>query len=391
MHIFLEVIFFLGIILLFHSYIIFPFLLKILAGKKNLPEYPLPETQELPFVSIILAAYNEEKVIGEKLRSVLHTSYPLHKFEILIGSDASTDNTDSIIQKFIKEGAPVLLHRFSGRSGKSFIVNELVKIAKGEVFIFTDANIYFTEHLFSRLVSHFSNASIGLVGANIINSGMRKDGISFQEKTYIQRENQIKHREGLLWGTMMGAFGACYAMRKELFIPIRKNFFMEDFFITMHVLSMNKKAINDLQAIAYEDVSNDWREEFKRKVRISAGNFQNLRVYGRMIFPFHKPLGFTFLSHKVLRWLGPFFIITSYIASLLLFDENLFYRIMFILQTIGIISPVIDYLLSKMKIHNFVIRLVGYFYTMNAALLLGFVKYSKGIRSSTWKPTVRNT
>ncbi|MFN0274527.1 MAG: glycosyltransferase [Chitinophagales bacterium] len=350
----------------------------------------MSEENQLPIVSIIMAAYNEEKVLEEKMKSVVQTKYPSVQYEILIGSDASTDNTDNIIKKFEQQGYPVKLIRFQGRSGKSFIINELVPLAKGEILIFTDANIYFSKELIPQLVSHFSDKNVGLVGANILNSGMRKDGISFQEKTYIQRENRIKYNEGLLWGVMMGAFGACYAVRRGLFKPIRSNFYMEDFFISMYVLSQGKKAINNLSAIAYEDVSNDWKEEFKRKVRISAGNFQNLGVYWRKIFPLHKPLGFSFFSHKVIRWFGPFFIIVAYLANLLLIHENLFYQILFIFQTLGMLTPIIDQIFSRIKIHNFALRLVAYFYTMNAALLVGFIKYCKGIESSIWKPTERN-
>ncbi|MBC8173112.1 MAG: glycosyltransferase [Chitinophagales bacterium] len=385
-----NIILFFSILCLLHSYLIFPAVLKILSANKKLPGRKKVEEKDLPHVCVLMAAYNEEKVISEKIKSVFQTSYPVEKLKLIIGSDGSTDLTDTIIQSFISREYPVIFKRFAGRNGKAYILNELSEMATGEILILTDANIYFTEALVPVLVSHFTDESVGLVGANIINTGMRSDGISFQEETYIQRENMIKYREGVLWGTMMGAFGACYAIRKSLFPPIPANFLMEDFYITMHVLAQGKKAINELGAIAYEDVSNLIKEEFKRKTRISAGNYQNLGVYYRYLFlPFSKT-GFSFISHKFLRWMGPFLIFLAYISSILLIHQNLFYLILFILQTIGFLMPFIDTALKRMNIHIFAIRLVSYFYIMNAALFLGFIKYARGIRTSVWNPTIRN-
>ncbi|MFI5171369.1 MAG: glycosyltransferase [Chitinophagales bacterium] len=388
-----QIIFWICVASMVHSYLLYPWLLKLVArGKEKKASLSTSNenVQSSLSVSVIMSVYNEERVIENKIRSVFKTKFPASKLEMVIGSDGSTDATDVIIEKLITEGYNIHFKKFGGRNGKSNIINALVPLAKGEIFMLTDANILFDEHTIPQLINHFNDEAIGLVGANIINTGLRKDGISFQEKTYIQRENMIKYREGILWGTMMGAFGACYAIRSTLFTTIPPTFLMEDFFITLNVLKSGKKAVADLQANAYEDVSNLVKEEFKRKVRISAGNFQNLGVfYPLLIRPF-SGIGFSFLSHKVLRWLGPLFIIGAFVSSALLYDKNLFYRLLFFLQVAGFISPLIDNLMSRMNMHNFAIRLIAYFYMMNFALLLGLAKYIRGIRSNTWNPTQRN-
>ncbi len=343
-----------------------------------------------PLVSVIMSVFNEEKVIENKIRSVFNSNYPTSQLEMVIGSDGSTDATDAIIEKLIAEGFNIRFKKFGERSGKSNIVNALIPDALGVVYILTDANIFFERDTIPFLLRHFQNSEVGLVGANVMNTGLQKEGISHQEETYIKRENKIKFQEGLVWGTMMGAFGACYAIRAELFSKIPQNFLMEDFYITLGVIKAKKLSISDPEARVFEDVSNLVKEEFKRKIRISAGNFQNLSVfYGLLKNPF-SDAGFSFLSHKVLRWKGPFFILAMLIINAFLLEQNLFYQILFFFQILGLLTPVFDYLLSKVNIHNFALRLVAYFYMMNFALLLGFIKYTGGIRSNTWNPTQRN-
>jgi len=384
-----EILFWFCVILLAHSYVVYPLVLKMLAANIKVPK-PTPHCDPQPMVSVLMAVYNEEKVLAQKIRSVFNTEYPLAQLEMLIGSDGSTDATNTIIQQLINEGYRINFIPFAGRSGKTQIINALVPLANGSIFIPTDANILFEPLTIPNLVAHFTDSTIGLVAANILNTGLSKDGISYQEQSYIQRENSIKLYEGQLWGTMMGAFGACYAIRANLFPAIPRNFFMEDFYITLSVIQSGKKSIAEPNAIAYEDVSNAIQEEFKRKIRISAGNFQNLAIFWPLIFKPYTGAGFSFLSHKVLRWLGPFFLIIAFIANCFLFNNSLFYQITFYLQLFGFITPLLDKCFSKLNLHIFGLRLMAYFYIMNLALLIGFFKYVKGIKSSAWNPTKRN-
>ncbi len=360
-----------------------------MAKGKSLKHLEADQTA-IPQVSVLMSVYNEERVLENKIRSVFNSEYPADKIELVIGSDGSTDQTDAIIEKFIEQGHPIIFKKFGGRNGKSNIINELAPLANGTIFILTDANILFEPQTIPALVRHFSDPAIGLVGANIVNSGLSHDGISFQEEAYIKRENLIKYREGLIWGSMMGAFGACYAVRKELFQRIPANFLMEDFFITLGVIRKNKKSISDLDAKAYEDVSNLVNEEFKRKIRISAGNFQNLFYYSALLLNPFSGTGFSLWSHKVLRWCTPFLILICIACLACLQFQNLFYFVLLIVNLLLLCTPFIDWLLSKMNIHNFVLRLIAYFYVMNLALILGFFKYLGGIKSNAWNPTQRN-
>ena len=315
-----ELVFILSIFCILQSYLFYPWIISLMSRNKKQNKFTYTRNElELPAISILLAAYNEELVIEEKIRKTFECNYPLDKIEFLIGSDASTDRTNEIIKGLASNYSNLKLFEFPARSGKSFIINELVKSTSNEIYILTDANVIFEKDTIYQLVKHYKNPDIALVGGNIINSRFRKDGISIQEEKYISRENLIKYQEGILWGSMVGAFGGCYSLRSHYYAPVPPRFFMDDFYITMNVIENKGKCINELKAICYEDISNKITEEFRRKVRISIGNFQNLFRYWKLLFPIFSGVSFSFFSHKILRWLGPFLLLLIFISNVFLY------------------------------------------------------------------------
>jgi cellulose synthase/poly-beta-1,6-N-acetylglucosamine synthase-like glycosyltransferase len=386
----MEFLFWLSVLLVFHSYILFPLILRIMSISKKSNRILYSKDENLPSVSVIMSAYNEENVIVQKLESLLITDYPKDKLEIWIGSDNSSDQTNDILKDYASKYSNVKPVLYEVRQGKANIINQLAAQANGEVLVLTDANVYFTKDTVFNLVRHFKNRLIDVVGGNILNTNIKKTGISFQEKTYLVNENKMKYYEGIIWGSMMGAFGGCYAIRKLKYAPVPKNYYMDDFYITMNVLSNGGKAINELEAVCHEDVSNLVYEEFRRKMRISIGNFQNLSTYKSMLWPPFNGIAFSFLSHKVLRWYTPVFIIAAWLSNLFLFKHNGLYQTFFILQSFLLLIPVIDYVLRKINIHNVILRFISHFYLMNLTLLIGMFIYLKGVKTNVWQPTKRN-
>jgi len=183
----------------------------------------------------------------------------------------------------------------------------------------------------------------------------------------------------------MGAEGGCYAIRKVSFSKVPPKFFMDDFYITMNVIEQGKQIVFDKEAVCNEDVPTKSAEEFKRKVRISIGNFQNLMRYKSLLFSFNG-ISFAFWSHKVLRWLTPFLLITAFISTYFLMFHDAYFKILFLLQLFGFVTPVLDWLL---RINIPLMRFVSHFYLMNLALLRGFIIYMKGVESNVWQPTKR--
>ncbi|MFC2121735.1 glycosyltransferase [Bacteroidota bacterium] len=386
------ILFWLSIFAIFHSYVLYPALLIILAQKKKQKSDIFHHDDSLPGVSILMSLFNEEEVIREKIESIFSNNYPEDKLEVIVGSDNSTDKTNEIMEKLSagKYKDRLIFKNFTSRQGKGNIINQLYDIVKGDVLILSDANVIFDVNTIFELARYFKDKNCGLVDTNMINKGLKKEGISLQEKAYISREVLIKNREGLIWGAMMGPFGGCYAIRKELYCHVPPNYLVDDFYINMKILEKNYSCINNLKARVYEDVSNDPGIEFRRKIRIATGNFQNLETFKALLWPPYKGRAFAFLSHKVLRWFGPFFLLIILFTLTYLAFSNFLYLLLLVLYLASLLWPLFDIFLRKIHLHIIVLRFVSHFYSMNLALLIGFYKYLKGVKSNVWEPTKRN-
>jgi cellulose synthase/poly-beta-1,6-N-acetylglucosamine synthase-like glycosyltransferase len=374
-----------------HSYVLFPLILSVLTGKKKNNTLVFSRSEDLPHVDILLAVYNEQVVIDKKIQSTFETNYPLDKIHFYIGSDNSTDNTNAIIERYKIQYPQLSLTVFAGRTGKPTIINQLVENSSSPILVLTDANVFFQPETIYELVKHYKNEEIAVVGGNLINNHHSKEGIAVQENEYIKRENLIKYQEGVLWGAMIGAFGGCFSIRREEYQPAPKNHNVDDFFISMSIYKHGKKAINELNAVYYEDITDKIQEEFRRKVRISIGNFQNLASLRSLLWPLTSGLAFSFISHKILRWLAPVFIITALLVNLFLLSVHDLYLVTWIGQLTLLLIPLVDHLFKKVNVHISLFRFISHFYVMNLALLMGLVNYMTGVKTNIWKPTERNT
>lgn len=391
-----QILFWASFLLLLHSYIVYPMLMSWLASGKKANQHVYSK-DELPRTAIVIAAFNEEKVIKAKLDSIVALDYPAGKYEVFIGSDNSTDATNEICQSYADTYSHIHFVNFEQRSGKAGVLNRLFSIhinkADYKAVVLTDANVMFHPSLLYQLVKHFKESNIGLVAANIINTSAKSNEIADQEKMYISKENELKNHEGLVFGSSIGAFGACYAIRSELIKEIPSNFLMEDFYLSMEVLARNKKSVTELDALAYEDLPGSVDEEFKRKRRISAGNFQNLSVYFPLLLGRPFSVAFAFFSHKVIRWFGPVLLFTGFTTLVflsVLAPVYKLYQVLFVLSNGILFAALLDYALMKLNIHVNLLRLLRYFLMMNFALFLGFIDYVSGVKTNIWKPTERN-
>ncbi len=386
--------------LLAHTYAVFPVVLSLLAKGKRLPHSGFEGEADLPEVAVLMAVYNEEAVLEKTLRSILETDYPVEKVRVWIGSDGSTDRSHEIIESFREKHPNLNLKIFPGRNGKIRIINQLAIDAAAELenpdmalFFLCDANVSWTPALIHQLSRHFSRPEIGFVGASVKDDADDRDGIGDEEDAYVGRENLIKFQEGVLWGQVIGAFGACYAMRVNLFEPVPENYIVDDYFLTVGCLAKGKKGIVDLEAVCHEAVSSDIAEEFRRKRRIATGNFQNRRHFQDYFQPWNGGFAawFAFWSHKGLRWYGPFLIAGAFLSSLML----AILAPVFAVLIAGFLGTFAAALFDKWQSrkengkHVKIFRFIRYFYAMNVALFLGWIAYSKGVKNSVWEPTRR--
>lgn len=380
-----SILLFTSIFLIAYTYVIFPQWMISISGKA------FKISKENQFlnkkIAVLIAAYNEEDVIEQKIRTTFLTKYPHANIECWIGTDKCSDKTDKII-KSLQSEFPQLKHiPFTERTGKPQIINQLFEMQKqsfnAELLILTDADTLFDENTIINIIAPFQNAKIGGVQSVFEVYTASEKGVSAQEIKYNQREVKIKQGEGVL-GAVIGASGACYAIRSELYMPVPKGFLVDDFFLFLQVLNKGYQTVFANNAIARIEISGDSSIEFKRKIRISVGNFQNLFYFTKFLNPFANKSAFIYWSHKVLRWLTPFFMLTALISNALLFSYDIKFEILLYLQLLGYLTLPLDYLLSKVKIKVDVLRFVSHFILMNIALLFGFFKYLKGNSSGVW-------
>ena len=373
-------------LLILHTYVFYPLFMILIYRNSNHNQLLFYSDDELPSIAILIAAHNEEKVIEKKILSVFNTNYPSSKLKVFIGSDASTDRTDEIISNLTNTYSNIEFIKFKGRVGKISIINHLQSLCDEPVLILSDANVIFKQNTIFELVKYFKDSNVGLVSANIIKESSNNDGISYQEKKYLNFENKIKASESYAFNFIMGAEGGCYAIRNNLFSKVPSNFIVDDFFITMQVLERKNYALLNNLAICIEDVTTDISSEYRRKVRISSGNFQNLFFFKHLLFDFSF-ICFAFWSHKVLRWLTPFFIFICLFSSVFLIPYHKFFIWISCIQLLLLLFPLFNYFF---KFNNVFLKFIAHFYLMNFALFEGFIKFIKGIKSSIWEPINRN-
>jgi cellulose synthase/poly-beta-1,6-N-acetylglucosamine synthase-like glycosyltransferase len=395
-HFLLQVLFWCSFLALIYSYLIYPSVLAILARGKKMDTQQFTDPSTYPQVSVLMAVHNEEAVIEEKLNSLFQQDYPAGKLHIYLGSDNSTDRTNEIIASFTEKYAHLHFFLFGERQGKPGVINQLAEKATTaypagpqHVFIITDASVMLSERVCAELVKHFRHPQLAIVDAQMLHTGMQAVDISGSENNYISWEGRLKYYESVLWKKMIGPFGGCYALRSDFFARVPDNFLVDDFYITLQAFRRGGLAIKEPAAICYEPVGHELKEEFRRKARISAGNLQNMFTFPDLWLP---PVGlpnFPFFSHKILRWLGPIWLVLLWLTAGLLW-HNQFYALLFVLLTsLYLLTPLVDEGLKAINIHWALLRNVRYFLTMNLALLAGYIRYVKGIKSNVWQPPKR--
>ena len=308
-----------------YTYGLYPILLKFFPKK----EFQKNSSYE-PTVSILIAAYNEEKVIKEKIENLLHLEYPQEKLEIWIASDGSTDQTAALAREAGKERIQVL---DLPRGGKVAALNAMISHAIGEIIIFSDANTMFERHAVQRLVRNFKDQRIGCVSGQLRYKVEDTSGEGAKsESAYWKYENWVKKQESKL-GRLSGANGAIYAIRREYLTEIPTGIINDDFYLSTYILQQGYDVILDEEAVAYEDPNDELGEQFRRHVRDGAGHYQAMRIFWRMLLP--RKGSFVYVSHRVIKWLVPFFMISAFISNLILGMREIGWFLLWICQMVG--------------------------------------------------------
>lgn len=308
-----------GFLLAYH-FVLYPVLMAI-AARRAAPVAPAPTPDaELPAVSLIIAAYNEERVIGRKLRETLELDYPGERLQIIVVSDGSDDGTHAIAQSFADRG--VLALHDPPRRGKSAALNRGVAAATGDVVLFSDANNHFSTGAIRMMVRHFRDARVGGVCGrkSILDAGDRQ--ASDGDGLYWRYEAALKESESAL-GVMTTADGEIFAIRRRLWQPIPADVINDDAEITFALVRAGYRIVYEPDAVSSELASAQLEEDFRVKVRMIAGGFQTVQNHWRQLLPPTTLFAWAFLSHKLLRWLVPVLLLVALIASLALVNTPL--------------------------------------------------------------------
>lgn len=305
----IGILFWMSIGMVAYVYFGYPILLSLLVSLRKKTGYPVAD--EVPAVTLLIAAYNEESCIAQKLENTLSLEYPGDKLQILVAADGSDDGTVEIVRGFASRG--VELSYQPQREGKMAAINRAMPAVRGEVIVFSDANNHFEANTLGALVAPFASVGVGAVsGAKHIFKGVGALGNS--EGLYWKYEAFIKKQETRL-GSCSGVSGEIFAIRKQLFEPAPRGIINDDFYMAMQVLRKGYRVVYAPEARSFERVSPTAQDEIIRRTRINAGRYQALHLW-RKILPTRKPLlMWQVISHKIFRLLLPFCMLTAFATN----------------------------------------------------------------------------
>ena len=389
-----DIVFFVCLVLVAYVYILYPlvvFTLASIAQTKGDFKYVLSRGERrasrgtsspLPSVSIVIAVFNEENVIEDRIANCLTVDYPRDKLEITIVSDGSSDRTNEIVSGYANQG--VKLIALPTRNGKAFALNRAIPETSGEILLLTDSNTTYDQGAVRKLVRHFDDTGIGGVCGELRVRPFDQD--TAEESAYWKFENFLKFMESRLNMTL-GANGGIYAIRRGAFRPIPDGTIVDDFVVFLNVRKAGFKTLFDPEAIAYERSAPSLRDEYQRKTRIGSGDLQSLRLAAGFLSPNAGPVSFAFWSHKVLRWSVPFLLIGLFVSNLALARESALFLAILVLQCVFYASSIAGAFLTGCVLF----KAPYYFVSMNMALLHGFVRYAVGAQKGTWERTERES
>ena len=287
--------------ILAYTYLGYPLVLAILAAcsRRNAQKADIT-----PSVSVILAAYNEAGVIRAKLENLLALDYPEAQLEVLVGSDGSSDDTVKIAESF--DNPRIRVFEYTDRAGKVSVINRLVAEASSEVLVFTDASEMFDSQAIRKLVANFADPKVGAVSGELMMTDTNSGGSAKSVSAYWTYEKKLRSMESRLY-SMLGATGAIYALRRELFQAPPSNTLLDDVAIPLAAVREGYRVVFEPQALAYERATAKRGDEFKRKTRTLTGNFQEYFHLDPFLTPHTLKIAFQVFSHKVLRLLAPLF------------------------------------------------------------------------------------
>jgi biofilm PGA synthesis N-glycosyltransferase PgaC len=384
-------IFWISLFVTFYAFIGYGILLYILIKIKRLfvGKPVLPSANNLPTCTLVVAAYNEELFIEEKIKNSLELVYPEGKLKLIFISDGSNDKTAEIIARY----SQIIGMHSDERKGKMAAVHRAVETITTDVVVFTDANTFLNPEALVNICRHYSNPKVGAVAGEKKVQIEEKADAAASEGFYWKYESKLKVWDSELY-SVVGAAGELFSVRTNLYQYVSPNSIIDDFMISMLIAKMGYKIVYEPEAYALETSSADVKEELKRKIRISAGGIQSIIWLKSLLLPFKLPvLSFQYISHRVLRWtVVPFLMILALILNIFIVangDSGWLYQVLLVAQIAFYGVSLLGWFLESKQIKIKIFFIPYYFCMMNYAVIRGIIRYSTGGQTGIWEKAKR--
>ena len=379
----MESIFLVLLITILYVYFGYPVMLVLLGFLRR--SESLKKGNNIPKVTLIITAHNEGKIIRQKIENSLSLDYPKEKLEIIVASDGSTDDTDEIVAEYENWG--VKLEPLVERRGKTAAQNGAVSKSSGEVIVFSDANAMYARDAIKKLVRNFDDKRVGCVCGELKYTNSSESVAGKGENLYWKYEKFLKRKENQI-SSLLGVTGSIYAVRRALYVPLEE-YIISDFVGPLKIVRNRHKAVYEPEAISFEKASADMKTEFERKTRIVTRSIRGLFNERELLNPFKYGIfSIQLISHKLLRWTVPLFLIGLFISNLFLWDNGNVYRSLLIFQIVFYLSALVAWVFELIGSQIKLFYIPYYFCMVNSAALIGWFKYLTRQKEVIWD-TVR--
>jgi cellulose synthase/poly-beta-1,6-N-acetylglucosamine synthase-like glycosyltransferase len=390
----LQVVFWLGFLIVFYAYLGYGLVLFLLRrSRPRRAQAASPETLPLPEVTLVVCAYNEKDWIGQKIANSLALDYPAERLHFLYVTDGSDDGTDALVRQYSFPPATrwSLMHQ-PERRGKIAAFQRAMAEIQTPIVVSTDANALLNPEALRRMVRHFADPAVGAVaGEKRISMPEKAGASSAGEGIYWKYESTLKKWDAELW-SVVGAAGELFAFRRDVYEHVPSDTIVEDFYLTMRIAQKGWRVAYEPGAYAVEGSSISVSEELKRKVRIAAGSLQAIVRLAPLLNVFRYGwLSFQYISHRVLRWtLAPLALPMLLIVNILLWKRGIApYGWLLLAQLLFYAAALAGHVLEQRRMKLKVFFVPYYFCVMNYAQYMGFFRYLRGNQSVLWEKAGR--
>ena len=367
-----------------YSYFIYPLVLRVLVAKKGVKTSATTESSSMAVsVSLIVTAYNEESRVRAKIENSLQLEFDASAFEIIVASDCSSDRTDDIVREYADRG--VRLVRAPERLGKEHAQQCAIKEASGEILVFSDVATEIPADAIKKLVAYFNDPNVGAVSSE--DRFISQNGTVAGEGAYVKYEMWLRQQESRLAG-LVGLSGSFFAVRKSLCSDWDIHS-PSDFNTALNTAKAGLRAVTAPDVLGFYQDLKDPSKEYQRKIRTVIRGMTGLSRHSEVLgFGKFGFFSFQVISHKLMRWLTPWFLLALFLTNALIADNGLFYFLTFLGQLMFYGVAVVAHFLPNLQSVS-LIKLVYFFVQVNIALLDAGVKFIAGQRMTTWKPSAR--